>query len=423
MLCERRDLLVTPETLPPGSPTSSIATSPRLSLDSLPSWRSSRTSNLSLSMGGPVVGEDVKSPAFGGVLLKDSKTAGSGGIVEDWNLELGSLPVDYERLLSSEDEDERIGKETSHGEDGDERIGKETSHGQDDDDEAMDMDMDMDTQDEAFRRLSHLLASLQAQAQAAVSNPSTPLKDDDIPGDDDDAEYVSEYRFQAISPTSSTVFKSNNKKRGSLRESDFQCLSSRPDNLLRASFRRSNSLPYATASLVSIPDSLHHENRRSRHPISVEVTSAGTETGEHTPLSPGHHHHHQQHIECTGCSALHRRATSASTPFLALPGQKRWSHRSALSSPPTPSGLSTALPSGCSSPGSLSRRGSYLIRDMRLEALVGELIEIGDRANKTVLENQGFMVWVWVMLTGGGLVWAIVGWVLRWGCRCEVCPS
>lgn len=266
-------------------------------------------------------------------------------------------------------------------------------------------------QDEAFKRLSDLLASLQSQAEAAISNPSTPMNDD---GTTDAAEDVNEYRFPVL-PRSS-----KSRKRISLRDSDVHSFSSiRSDQLLRASFRRTNSLPYVphrTISITVMPE-------RESGPTIKTTESHDACTGELTPLSPVNRSITEPlDTVNTLTSTIHRRINSAS--LLSLPS-KRYS-RSLMSSPPA-SGLSTAIHSGCSSPRSmsLSRRGSYMIKDMGIESLLGDLIEMGNRANQTVLEHQGFMSWVWALLAGGGALWLIVGWALKWNCQCQYptsCP-
>lgn len=384
ILCERRDLLVTPETLPPGSPASSIATSPRLSLDSIPaSWRSSRTSQLSLSMGG-----GAELPKKLGLVdeLRVAENMENGlGIVEDWYLEMDSLLGDEPA--------------TSDNREGRENVSDDAEDG------------NMGVQDETFKRLSDLLASLQSQAEAAISNPTTSFSDDwaAVEGIDN-----TEYRFPMLS-------KPKARKRISLRDSDVHSFSSpKSDQLLRASlrasFRRTNSLPYVPQrtssiwSISSMPD----------RPRIITTDSCSPGTGEHTPLSPSNRSNTEPLDPISnGSHTIHRRVNSAS--LLSLPS-KRYS-RSLMSSPP-PSGLSTAIHSGCSSPRSmsLSRRGSYLIKDMGIEGLLGELIEMGNRANQTVLEHQGFMTWVWALLAGGGALWLAVGWALKWNCQCQ-CPQ
>lgn len=385
VLCERRDLLVTPETLPPGSPTSSIATSPRLSFDSIPaSWRSSRTSQLSLSMG-----EGAELPKKLGLVDELRAAEGGPGVVEDWHLEMGSLL-----------EDGPTASDTGEG-----RV--------DFSDDAEDGNMGV--QDEAFKRLSDLLASLQSQAEAAISNPTTSFNDDGAAVDGIDN--TEEYQFPMIP-------KPKARKRISLRESDVHSFSSsKSDQLLRASlrasFRRTNSLPYPphwTSSISSISSISSMPDR----PRIITTDSCDPGTGEHTPLSPiGRSSTEPIDPISNGNHIIHRRVNS--TSLLSLPS-KRYS-RSLMSSPP-PSGLSTAIHSGCSSPRSMSmsRRGSYLIKDMGIEGLLGELIEMGNRANQTVLEHQGFMTWVWALLAGGGVLWLAVGWTLKWNCQCQ-CPQ
>ncbi|KAF8422708.1 hypothetical protein EV426DRAFT_702524 [Tirmania nivea] len=385
VLCERRDLLVTPETLPPGSPTSSIATSPRLSLDSLPaSWRSSRTSQLSFSIGGGA--ELPKKLGLVDELGAAESTENGLGIVEDWHFEMNPLM-----------EDEPAASENG---DGREDFSDDVEDG------------NMDVQDEAFKRLSDLLASLQSQAEAAISNPKISFNDDGAAVDG--IKSTEEYRFPMLP-------KPKARKRISLRESDVHSFSSpKSDQLLRsslrASFRRTNSLPYVlhtSSSISSISSMLGH-------PRIITTDSCGPGTGEHTPLSPINPSNTESIDPLSnGNHTIHRRVNSAS--LLSLP-LKRYS-RSLMSSPP-PSGLSTAIHSGCSSPRSMSmsRRGSYLIKDMGIESLLGELIDMGNRANQTVLEHQGFMAWVWALLAGVGALWLAVGWALKWNCQCQ-CPT
>jgi len=308
------------------------------------------------------------------------------GIVEDWHLEMDSLL-----------EDEPAASDNGEG-----RV--------DFSDDAEDGNMGV--QDETFKRLSDLLASLQSQAEAAISNPTTSFSDDGAVIDGIDN--TEEYRFPMLP-------KPKARKRISLRESDVQSFSSpKSDQLLRASLRassrRTNSLPcvpHRTSSISSIssmPD----------RPRIITTDICGPGTGEHTPLSPIIRSNTDPIDPISnGNHSIHRRVNSVS--LLSLPS-KRYS-RSLMSSPP-PSGLSTAIHSGCSSPRSMSvsRRGSYLIKDMGIEGLLGELIEMGNRANQTVLEHQGFMTWVWALLAGGGALWLAVGWALKWNCQCQ-CPT
>lgn len=321
--------------------------------------------------------------SIGGELLKKFNLEGDSkgfenrvGVVENWNLEVGSLIEGSLGICENEeDQNQELSNDASEDEG---QIG---------------------VQDEAFKRLSNLLASLQAQAEAAVSNHPTASNT----GEEtltDGTEDVEEYR-------------SKSRKRASLRESDFHSFSSRgrSDRLLRASFRRTNSLPFVSPIFSFPPLPNQEENPRI---ITTESDDAGT--GEFTPLSPVRSTTdpvNSANMDRSG----HRRVNSAS--HLSLPFRRR----SLISSPPV-SGISTAIHSGCSSPRSmsLSRRGSYLIKDMGIEGLLGDLIEMGNMANQTVLEHQGFMTWVWALLAGGGVLWLVVGWALKWNCHCQ-CPT
>ncbi|KAF8464397.1 hypothetical protein BDZ91DRAFT_729783 [Kalaharituber pfeilii] len=359
VLSERRDLLVTPESLGPNSPTSSVATSPRLSLDSLPSWSSSQTSQLS-----SIEGEMAKSVGAGRdtaiCRLESAKNVDSGAKVESWNCELDS-PMG-EGLQGSDDEglEDRVS---------------------DFDDDADDVEEEsMGVQDETFKRLSTLLLSLQAQAEAAVSNPAAPLDDDAIP---EETNGVEEYQFPAaILPTGT--------KRKSIIGGG-RSMSPRPD-YLRASFRRSKSLPYRPSSLSLFTPSDESKPSPLQNECDIPIT------GENTPLSPD-----SANKQFPEPGTLHRRVTSAS--LLSLPSRRM---------------SRSATPTACPSPRSLSisRRGSSLIKDMGIESLLGDLIETANRANQTALENQGFMMWVWTLLAGGGVLWLAVGWALKWNCHC-----
>lgn len=300
------------------------------------------------------------------------------GVVENWNLEVGPL---IEGGLGACENEGDPNQEQSNDNSEDE--------GQ------------MGVQDEAFNRLSELLASLQAQAEAAVSNRPLVFNN----GEEtltDATDDVEEYR----PPTS------RSRKRASLRESDFNSFSSRgrSDRLLRASFRRTNSLPFVSDTFSFSPAPNQEENPRI---ITTESDCVGT--GEITPLSPVRSTTDPVNSANMDRS-IHRRGNSVS--YLSLPSKRR----SLMYSPPA-SGISTAIHSGCSSPRSmsLSRRGSYLIKDMGLDTLLGDLIEMGNIANQTVLEHQGFMAWVWALLAGGGVLWLAVGWALKWNCQCQ-CP-
>ena len=334
---------------------------------------------MSLSLGG----ELSKKLSFGGDSRASKGFENRVGVVENWNLELGSLTGGSLGACVNEEEDQS--QELSN--DGSEDEGQ------------------IGVQDEAFKRLSELLASLQAQAEAAVSNHpmvSNGGEETLTDGTDD----VEDYHRNATSKS---------RKRSSLRESDFPSFSSRerPDRLLRASFRRTNSLPFGTHTFSFSPPLPNPEE----NPTIITTDSDNAGTGELTPLSPVRSTTDPVNpANMDHRSTTHRRVNSAS--HLSLPLRRR----SLVSSPPA-SGLSTAIHSGCSSPRSmsLSRRGSYLIKDMGLEGLLGDLIEMGNMANQTVLEHQGFMAWVWALLAGGGVLWLAVGWALKWNCHCQ-CP-
>ncbi|KAI5807484.1 hypothetical protein DFH27DRAFT_321701 [Peziza echinospora] len=343
VLCERRDIL-TPESLPPASPSSSNATSPRLSLDSQPSWRSSRTSQLSFSS----EGDSQRRQPPGGRTLEPFKELRISELVEDWTFEIES-PVQPK----------------------------------DEDGESVDGDA-VSAQDDAFKRLSTLLASLQAQAEAAVSAPSTPLKDFDLTTtiseldelDSAEADSTSPYRFPA--DNSSPLAK----KRAS--KQDFY---SPPNSILRASFRRTNSLPY----------SLPHHNLSTIFDDEISSASVSPSLQNTPPSSPP-----LSPVELQN----HRRITSAS--LLSLP--PKCTLRSPLNSPPL---------SACSSPRNslvLSRRGSTIIRDMGLETLLGDIIETANKANQAAAEHQTLMTWVWTILFIA--IYFMVGTALKWNCEC-----
>jgi len=316
--------------------------------------------------------------------LRVTKNMGNGlGIVEGWQLEMDSFLEDEPAAIDNGEDREEISDDADDG--------------------------NMGVQDETFKRLSDLLASLQSQAEAAISNPAALSNYDGATVDGIDN--TEEYRFPMLP-------KPKARKRISLRESDVHSFSSpKSDQLLRASlrasFRRTNSLPYIPNQTSSISSISPMPDR----PRIITTESCDSGAGEDTQLSPINRRSTEPIDPAS--NGNHHRVNSAS--FLSLPS-KRYS-RSLISSPPT-SGLSTAIHSGCSSPRSMSvsRRGSYLIKDMGLENLLGELIEMGNRANQTVMEHQGFMEWVWALLAGGGALWLAVGWVLKWNCQCQ-CPT
>ncbi|PWW75846.1 hypothetical protein C7212DRAFT_352210 [Tuber magnatum] len=236
-------------------------------------------------------------------------------------------------------------------------------------------------EDDAFLRLSSLLAGLQAQAEAAVSSgfstsaPTTPLvrafmDSDSNSSADDDA---------TVSPGSL----------GSSGEVGRKCELTRTLSLPHPFLAPA---PRRLRKAATIGASLREENAsaasggRDRNNPTVNITSASD-----SPLSSG----------AGGDTGF----PPTPPPSLRRRGRPESRHR------PT---LSDVFDVPSPTPTTPDRRNSPLPKELEIEGLLTEFLE--DRAKV----EMGFR-WVWVYLLGGGMVWALVGWLLGWGCvECAV---
>ncbi|RPA93712.1 hypothetical protein L873DRAFT_1703895 [Choiromyces venosus 120613-1] len=233
-------------------------------------------------------------------------------------------------------------------------------------------------EDDAFLRLSSLLAGLQAQAEAAVSSgfstsaPTTPLVRTFVDSDSNS----STDGDSAITPG---VLGSNGEFR---QKCELTRTHSLPHPFLAPAPRRLRKAASTGISLREETASAAAANsaKDQSHP-TVNVTlaldsplwaGAGGDTGRPPTLPP----------------ALRRR------------GKPEDRHR------PT---LSDVFDVPSPAPTTPDRRNSLLPKELEIEGLLTEFLEDREKA------ETGFR-WVWVYLLGGGIVWALVGWLLRWGC-------
>lgn len=351
-----REEVITPDTLPSSSRSSAIAdedldkedglayfsrpttassmTSARFSLDPLsPKWRNSTNSHLSL------LPQDTLSKKF-------TFVAGVGEVEEEEQVE--------EQVESTEAEEE------------------ETIQN-----------------DVAFQRLSMILAGLQAQAEAAVSSPTTPLRQ---PGaldpfiEIDEPNQDEEMLLPGMSRSTSSSI-------ATITDNSIGFSTSGPSTpRLTASFHRSSTLPFIA----------QRPSRRNSRIITDRDDLLDPFTIPPSPRMPP--------------SPMKSSAsTTSQPPVLDLPPTPPATLRKrpvGLDLPLPRSGISTGL----SSPAALSRRGSYLVTDSDLESLLNEFLDITQIRNREGAYDAMFRL-VWIYLLGGGVVWAAVGLVLGWGCR------
>lgn len=229
-------------------------------------------------------------------------------------------------------------------------------------------------EDDTFLRLSSLLAGLQAQAEAAVSSgfstsaPTTPLVRTFVDSDsnssaDEDA---------AISPG---ILGSSGEVR---QKCELTRTLSLPHPFLAPAPRRLRKT--ATLGVSLREDCASDANGgNDRGNPTVNITSApdspprsgvGGDTGFPPTPPPS--------LRCRGKSGIRHRPTLSDV--FDVP------------TPTTP-----------------DRRNSLLPEGLELEGLLTEFLEAREKV------EMGFR-WVWVYLLGGGIVWALVGWLLSWGC-------
>lgn len=270
--------------------------------------------------------------------------------------------------------------------------------------------------DVAFQRLSMLLAGLQAQAEAAVSSPTTPLRQ---PGALDlsvgiEEEQQEELLFPDMSrSTSSSMMTVTNSAIGSSTPGPGTPKLTQP-------FQRSSTLPFiaprpprgGSRAIVDKDEDLTY--RSTAHSPIISLSST-------IPLSP-------ILKPSTSTSPLPSTFDLPPTPPSTLRKRptvldvspSKSAVLSTLSSPALyqKPGVASTLPS----PALLARRGSHL-KDTDFEALLNEFLEVTQMRNQEGAYDVMFR-WVWVYLLGGGVVWVAVGWMLGWGCReCNSCSA
>ena len=236
-------------------------------------------------------------------------------------------------------------------------------------------------EDDTFLRLSSLLAGLQAQAEAAVSSgfstsaPTTPLARAFVDSDSNS----SADEEGAISPG---ILGSN----GEIRQKcELTRTLSLPHPFLAPAPRRLRKAATVGVSLREECASTASDGNHRGNP-TVNITSApdsppwnGAGGGAGFPPTP------PPSLRCRG-----------------KPGNR---HR------PT---LSDVFDVPSPTPSTPDRRNSLLPEGLEIEGLLTEFLEVREKV------EMGFR-WVWVYLLGGGIVWALVGWLLSWGCvECAV---
>lgn len=255
---------------------------------------------------------------------------------------------------------------------------------QDGEEEEKDRDSDGDGdgevgvgQDDAFLRLSSLLAGLQAQAEAAVSSgfistsaPTTPLVRGFV--DDKDATTTAEDGgATGISP-------------GGPPKCSLQRTLSLPHPYLAPAPRR---LRKAMTTMTPIKPVEDEDCVLITPPPPMFVSSPEGDDGMLPTPPPS--------LRKRGEGLMARPALSETSFDTPSPS---------LSPSPSPSPL-------------LERRNSYLLsKELEIDGLLAEFLEGREKV-------EIMFKWVWIYLLGGGIVWAVVGWVLGWGCtECYQCP-
>lgn len=232
--------------------------------------------------------------------------------------------------------------------------------------------------DVAFQRLSMLLAGLQAQAEAAVSSPTGPLRQfatlrppAEIKEEEEDGELGKGELRSSISSTNPSIANAMG----------FNTSCPGTPRLVTSFHRPSSSVPFV---------SLRHSRKNSRVIIDTDGDSFGI------PLSP----------MIPGSASKSHTFELPPTPPPTL--RKR---PAGLDLDPSKSGISSCLPS----PAVLSRHNSYVVTDTDLETLLSDFLEQTQIRN---IEGAYDILFtrVWAYLFGSGIVWAIVGWMLGWGC-------
>ncbi|KAH8151977.1 uncharacterized protein LAJ45_03970 [Morchella importuna] len=238
--------------------------------------------------------------------------------------------------------------------------------------------------DVAFQRLSMLLAGLQAQAEAAVGSPTGPLRQfgalkppAEIKEEEEDEEFG---RGATLSRTSPSA----NPSMATTTSSAIGFNTSCPGTpRLATSFHRSSS----SVPLVS----LRHSRKNSRVIIDKDGDTFGIPLSPMIPVSTASKPHTFE-LPPTPPPTLRKRPIG-------------------LDLAPPKSGISSSLPS----PAVLSRHNSYLVTDTDLETLLSDFLEQTQIRNIEGAYDIMFTR-IWAYLFGSGIVWAIIGWLLGWGC-------
>ncbi|KAH0613597.1 uncharacterized protein H6S33_005483 [Morchella sextelata] len=238
--------------------------------------------------------------------------------------------------------------------------------------------------DVAFQRLSMLLAGLQAQAEAAVGSPAGPLRQfgalkppAEIKDEEEDEEFGRGATLSSMSPSA-------NPSMATTTSSTIGFNTSCPGTpRLATSFHRSSS----SVPLVS----LRHSRKNSRIIIDKDGDTFGIPLSPMIPVSTASKSHTFE-LPPTPPPTLRKRPIG-------------------LDLAPPKSGISSSLPS----PAVLSRHNSYLVTDTDLETLLSDFLEQTQIRNIEGAYDIMFTR-IWAYLFGSGIVWAIVGWLLGWGC-------
>ncbi|KAL7269144.1 hypothetical protein RUND412_008203 [Rhizina undulata] len=233
------------------------------------------------------------------------------------------------------------------------------------------------TQDDTFVRLSSLLASLQAQAEAAVSAPTTAqLKDAD-------SEHTEDDDMTALGFT--TLFKLPFNNRNHRKANSTPPIQNPNTNFnFTSNSSKSSADPPKLSPTTPISPAFHRTQSMPFLPPRKHKRDPSTEEFYLPPSTP--------------TNPFRRRATTPQDPRL-------------VSACNTPSGMSTPIRSATFP---RSRRGSSTLKDFELEQLLVEFIESRNR------EEDVMFKWVWIYLMGGGLIYFVVGWALKWNCECSV---
>lgn len=259
-----------------------------------------------------------------------------------------------------------------------------------------------ETPDESFHRLSSILASLQAQAEAAVGTSAH--------GE------ASEYDNTESEGEPEEHSDETNRFWNGFVDEQLIIPRAPPNTLTNRYRRRTHSTPSTPTKRlhsyfgVESGDVTPRKTRRTDVPENLpEDFTEEPKTGIVLCPTPPNKMFKQPHQRSHSMALVHRRKPDTTTFLIPQSQYQLLGKEKRVEGTQGSDGLE------------LTTASSQPPEEWDLERAVAEMLEgMRDNTQNAIFE------YVWVWLLGGGVVWTMVGWALGWGCTtCEqaVCPA